>query len=342
MEPNSEKVEKRERIACLYLTFLNHPGGLSFRQIKKYIPLAYSGEPESARRKFERDKEELKNLGMDVLHHPPGSVLPNGSVASDHRYIPASEIHYLPQMNFSSDEARILASCLYRTVMKLKNRDEDSSLLESASAKLFYNIPEALFIDEIFSPGYLDFSTEQNHGENFTLAAVSEAILNKKIIKFSYHSSSGKRDRTAEPRGLIAHRGRWCLVAVCRDTKAVRHFYLDRMEKLEQTDTTFPNDSEFQIQNHLLHPLLIRNHEEAEITAFYSDDFDDTVSDYLSEIPDSLILKRTEKSFQFKTTNRDAFFSWMLKHPGMIRSLEPEGIKAKYNKFVSEIREFYS
>jgi len=338
---NSEKIEKRERIACLYLTFLNHPGGLSFSQIKKSIPLAYQGDPETARRKFERDKEDLKKLGLELIHHFPGSVSAGGREYLDHVYVPASEIHYLPELNFSIEEARTLASVLFRSVNRLKRKNSDSSLLESASAKLFYNIPEALFIDEIFDQPLIEHNAQKSASESEALALIHDSLRRRKILCFEYDSASGRRKRCSEGRGLIAHRGRWCFVAFCRDAGDIRHFYLDRMSSVEVTPDGYISDKKFQLNQHLLHPLNIHRHEKKRLKIYYSEDCDDAVSDYYSDIPSSLKPEKNYDSISFDTTNLNAFFSWMMKNPKAVVSIEPEYVKGLYNDFVRDIRGYY-
>jgi len=342
MEPEfTEKVEKRERIACLYLTFLNHPGGLSFRHIKKSLPLAYQGDSEAARRKFERDKEDLKKLGIDLIHYPPGSVTSKGREVHDHIYVPSSDIRYLPELNFSAEEARSLASVLYRAVRRLKENNQDASLLESAAAKLFFNIPEALFIDEIFKNTPQIQARNRSDDETSSLAVIHEAIRNRKLLSFEYESSSRIGKRSVEARGLIAHRGRWCLVAFCRTAGGIRHFYLDNIKNIEAVNERFEPDKNFKISLYLLHPLAIRNHEKIKVKIFYSENYEDAVSDYISEIPPALEPEKKENYFTCNVTNIEALYSWILKNPGIAEDIEPEDIKKKYNDFINEIRDYY-
>ncbi len=109
-------MNKLERIGCLYLTFLGHPGGLSFAQIREYLPDAYPAgpgeDPETSRRKFERDKDELRALGMDLKHHAAGETLPDGSLAGASIYVIAEELQRLPEIELSPGEVQTLSAVL--------------------------------------------------------------------------------------------------------------------------------------------------------------------------------------------------------------------------------------
>src|SRR5690349_12212610 len=112
----SDGPDKIERLACLYLAFLNNPRGLSFSELREALPLAYQGEFESGRRKFERDKEDLASMGMALDHYADGEPLPGGGTAEGHVYVPTEEIRRLHELRLTEDEAGALAFVLFGAI----------------------------------------------------------------------------------------------------------------------------------------------------------------------------------------------------------------------------------
>jgi predicted DNA-binding transcriptional regulator YafY len=204
---------------------------------------------------------------------------------------------------------------------------------------LFYNIPEALFINEIYDQPQLEQEAEK--GESEVLAVIHDSIRKRKVLNFEYDSASGKRKRCVEGRGLIAHRGRWCFVAYCRDARDIRHFYVDRMSEMEMLDQEFKPDKNFHLNQYLLHPLNIRSHEKIGVRIYYLEDYEDAVSDYFSDIPLSLHPKKGNIYFSCDTTNISAIFSWILKNPKIVKNIEPEEVKNQFNDFIRDIRGYY-
>lgn len=330
-----DQMNKTERLGCLYLTFLNHPSGISFGKLKDLLPIAYQGEEQSARRKFERDKDELKLLGMELKCLLPGDFRDDGSQVQDYIYVPAEEIRRMPDFILSEEEATALSRVIFSAMSKLSDSDDEHLILKNAAEKILYRNPELYFSK--YAPER-NFSYVNGSSEDLaTIGLVHDALSKSKKIEFSYHEEK----RIVDGRGLISHRGRWCLVASLSDSDEIRHFYIDEMKQFKMLKENVKKISGFDIRNYLLHPLAIRIHEFRDVLLTVSEDREDAVSDFLSGLPKSGCLKKDVSNFSFKTSNQEALFSWLLRNPGSISSIGPDSMHADYIKYLNEIKAYY-
>ncbi|HMU81699.1 MAG TPA: WYL domain-containing protein [Leptospiraceae bacterium] len=335
-----EGMAKMERLGCLYLTFLNHPNGLSFSKIRDNLAPAYSGDPESARRKFERDKDELRLLGLDLEHFPDGQALPNGNLARGHIYVPRNEFEKLPDLKMSAEEASALSAVLLYAIENTKD-ERNAELYRSAATKLLYRDPSLLSrgsSQDFWAPS-----------ESFVdhLAPIRSAIRKRLLLEIEYPDKElGSSIRLVEGRGLISHRGRWCLVGFARDANAIRYFYLDRIVSVNVTKTQFRADPRFNIKEHTLHPLTLSIHEAAVIDLLLHEEGKEAMVDFLSGIPDNRVKFGNEKNaariqLRIKTTNKEALFSFMFRNPGVVVQIGPEDIRKDYLNYIARIRSQY-
>lgn len=344
-ESNPGPLEKIERLGCLYLTFLNNPGGLSFQQIKGYLPLAYQGDQESSRRKFERDKEELKRLGLALRHFAPGETLPSGAPAPEHRYVPMEEIQRLPELRLSAEEASELAAVLFAAMDEYGTRDPELvENLKSAAMKLLYRHPASRAPEP--APGERP-RVAQNllaGGEEraaLRLGEVMDALHRRRVLALTYPAREGGAvERRVEGRGLLTHRGRWCLVAYCRKVQAIRSFYLDRMQSLEVLAETYRPDPDFRIKDYSLHPLGLRMHPVEELRLLLDEEREEIFRDFLIGLPAYLnATTAADGELRLQTSNRAALFSWMTRNPGVVRALGPEAARSAFRAYLAAMDE---
>lgn len=329
--PREEGMAKMERLGCLYLTFLNHPQGLTFEKIREQLPLAYTGDSETARRKFERDKDDLRAIGMELEHFPDGAPLPGGGMARGHVYIPRSDLERLPDLKLTPEETTTLATLLLYALEDA--RDERSrELLRSAASKLFFRSPLLL------GSGPKDFWTPARAKPDEKLALMRKAIQKRQVLELEYPDrGGGTAVRKIRPRGLISHRGRWCLVSHTQDGMALRYFYVDRVIQVRPGKGSFPPDPAFNIKEHSLHPLLLKIHDPVEVVMEAGPEHLETLSDFTAAAGAVVRGRR----ITFRTANLPAVFSFLLRHPGAAEALGPAGVHAEFQKYLSEIEELY-
>jgi len=100
---SAERIDKTERLLNLTLALLATKRPMTKAEIFEQIP-GYSGNPESMERMFERDKDELRDLGVTV------EVLPTDAYFNDeqgYQIIPRD--FFLEDISFTYEESLWLA-----------------------------------------------------------------------------------------------------------------------------------------------------------------------------------------------------------------------------------------
>ncbi len=336
-----DKIDKLERLACLYLTFLNNPRGISFSRIKNVMPYAYIGDPETIRRKFERDKEELKKLGMELRYIPSAKGARGSSSVEDRFYLPAETIESLPDIEMSSDEQQSLAALLLRGMADPQRDQQENDLLRSIASRLFYKNPVYLELRSFDRPPSPSSEKKREAAED-TLSTIHTALLKRRIITIHYVASSGKEsNRTLSGRGLISHRGRWCLIAYCHDSQAIRSFYVDRIGSCKVTARSYAPDRHFHIKDWSLHPFALQIHPPRPVCLQLNPDYEENFVSHIASLSKLLKLQQNGLQLQFETTNAAALFSWMVSYPQAIEQLGPQELLEDFQNHLEAMKELY-
>jgi proteasome accessory factor B len=210
---------RAERLVNLVLCLLSTRQFLSAERIRSIVP-GYADAPtdEAFFRMFERDKNELRELGV------PLEVGRNSGFDSVDGYRVARQDYELGEIDLEPAEAAAvaLASRLWESpdlagpahgaLLKLRAAgvevDEDSAGLGGRVQ------PRVVTADPAFGP---------------LLAAVQAG----RVVTFSHRrgGESGAQQRTVEPWGVVSWRGRWYLVGHDRDRGAARSFRVSRISE---------------------------------------------------------------------------------------------------------------
>ncbi len=210
---------KLERLLNLTAILLETKVPLSAEDIRTKV----DGYPEAGaafRRSFERDKDDIRNLGIPLeVARVPGTDPP----VDGYRIRP--ENYYLPDPGLHSDE--LAALHLASTVIRLTSDDNRSALW-----KLGGVADEELGEVESLASIPLDPA----------LGSLFAAVTARAAVRFLY-GPPDPAERELEPWRLDFQRGRWYLTGFDRGRQAERNFRLDRIEgpvtQLEGTDAAF-------------------------------------------------------------------------------------------------------
>jgi proteasome accessory factor B len=237
--PNRVPVE--ERLFSLVLALLATESGLTKSEIlssvqgyrQRYDP---AGGNASLERQFERDKDDIRELGVPLETVEDPSDAGNNQAL---RYrIPKGSYDLPPDIAFSPEEMTLLglAATVWRegslsaesrrAIMKLRSLG-----VESDGTVLGY-APRLRARDSAFEP-------------------LSIALEKHNIVTFEYlkPGEASARTRTVAPLALVQHQGRWHLTGIDQDAHGSRTFLLSRIVgSVRTTPKTFtPEGSDFAV-----------------------------------------------------------------------------------------------
>ncbi|MBB5081157.1 helix-turn-helix transcriptional regulator [Nonomuraea endophytica] len=203
---------KTERLLNLVICLLATRRPLSAEQIRQAVPGYDRDGDEAFQRMFERDKNELREIGIpiDVVRDPwedePGYRIERQS-------------YELPEITLEADEAAVLG--LAAQVW------QRASLAEAASGALLKLRAGGVATDPA-GGGALELRVDTRDP---AFPALWDAVRDRRVVRFDYRSAGSEnvRTRTVEPWGVVSRRGRWYLAGFDRDRDAPRAFRLSRI-----------------------------------------------------------------------------------------------------------------
>jgi proteasome accessory factor B len=253
------KSSKIQRWIDLLAALLRHHYPVTFDQLIREVP-AYAAEqrPESRRRTFERDKDELRRFGIPIETVDSDDGEPHGyrlrvrdfylpylAVRSEGRAKPNKLDPYgyrsLPTLSFEPEELAAVADAAARV------RALGDPLLaehaESAMRKLACDLP----LDSAASPDARLVPPKARANPDL-LVTLDRALEHRKRVTFRYHTmgSDSTGTRTVEPFGLFFLNQHWYLAARAPGDEVVKNFRLNRMEAVE-VNPKQPNSADYQI-----------------------------------------------------------------------------------------------
>ena len=230
---------KAERLINLMAMLLDARRPVSLQDIQSSVYRSYEQDFAAFKRMFERDKSELRELGIPIQTQP---LHPLGDEAEG--YLIPKDAYYLPEIEFSPDEriALVMLKELAASGTLPLSRD-----LASAFMKLSPDLGP-LSRPDTSLPCRVDLAAEdEGH-----LEPLFDAVLRHKTVGFSYRSlrSPEPQERTVDPYGLYGQSGRWYLVGFDYLREALRSFRASRIvggprlidADTEEADFTVPAD----------------------------------------------------------------------------------------------------
>lgn len=215
------RVPVEERLFSLVLALLATENGLTKSEILSTVQgyrqrFDAQGENSSLERQFERDKDDIRELGVPLETVEAPDAAGNNQLL---RYRIPKGAYDLPQdVMFSPEEVTLLglAATVWRegslsaesrrALMKLR------SLGVEANDPIVGYAPRLRVRESAFDP-------------------LSQALERHAIVQFPYlkPGESASRQRTVAPLALVQHQGRWHLTGIDQDAKGSRTFLLTRI-----------------------------------------------------------------------------------------------------------------
>jgi proteasome accessory factor B len=211
---------KTERLLGLVVCLLSTRRYLTAEQIRAAVP-GYPEQDDLFKRMFERDKEDLRDLGVPLetgVNHP---------FDEDPGYRIRQQAYQLPELRLEADEAAVLG-----LAARVWRRAELAGAAAGALLKL-----RAAGIDAGLDGGD-DENSPVAPGIEPHLGAPEpafgplwEAVRDRRPVTFSYRAAgrSDPQRRELEPWGVVNRHGRWYVAGRDRGRDATRVFRLDRI-----------------------------------------------------------------------------------------------------------------
>ena len=203
---------KTERLLGLVVCLLSSERYLTALQIRAAVP-GYPESFEAFKRMFERDKEELRELGIPL---ETGS---NSAFDEEPGYRIPRQAYEMPEIRLEPDEAAVLA--LAARVWR------QAELAGAAAGALLKLRAAGVDAEETPQPGI-----EPRLAGEAAFGPLWEAVRDRRPVTFAYRAvgRSEPQQRRLEPWGVVNRHGRWYVAGHDRDRDAVRVFRLSRIE----------------------------------------------------------------------------------------------------------------
>lgn len=350
---------KLQRWLDLIHCLLAHRLPITFETIEREVP-GYSGAAKAAqKRTFERDKDELRRLGIPI-------VTEGNEGANDTAYRLLSKDFYLPYLavvsergvskpppvgrdgyqgldtlTFEADELGVIAEAGARA---LQLGDEYlASEARSALRKLAFDLP----LDAARTEGSMTMVRPRANAVPELLADLHTALLGRKRVEITYNSmTAGETStRTVEPYGLAFLSGHWYLVGRDVEQDAVRNFRANRVLKAK-VNTARPNTRDYEI------PASFKLREHAQVRAPWQLGDGEPLEAVVEFAPASgatraamalgtAVPDRTDQR-RFEVRRSDVFSRWLLSFAGEARPVSPESLVREFIDLACATKELYA
>lgn len=310
MIPSDKSAEKFERQMNLLAALSDTVQGIRAVDVQQRVP-GYNSDHDSFRRTFERDKKDLLSLGVPI-------EVVAGATADLTAYRVDKSKYELPDPGLESDELAALHLALETVTVGSSPGDMARAMwrlggVVDASSRDSVGIPVGE-LTEIPSDS--------------SLVPLFRAVTERRVVSFTYESSTGISHRSVEPWHLDFKRGRWNLTAFDLERGEQRNFRLDRVRSDVQLDEPGSHS----------HPIPSTPSEPADPWEFGDNEpvlmtvrFDSEVSDFARQSLSSCAVSEQasgELTFQVPVANWPAFRSFVLSFLDHAEILEPPEARA--------------
>lgn len=210
---------KVERLVNLVIALLSTRGYITAEKIRSNVAgYADSASAEAFSRMFERDKNELRDLGIPLEVGRASAWDPTEG------YRINRDAYSLPAVELTPDEAAAVAVAtqLWESPELITATQGALLKLRAAGVEVDPDAPVA-----IASPA----GVPGLRGSEDVLGMLLTAIDSRQVVQFPHRPSRAEpfTTRIVEPWGVVTEKGRWYLVGHDRDRDATRTFRLSRI-----------------------------------------------------------------------------------------------------------------
>ncbi len=205
--------QKTERLLSLVVCLLSARRYLTAGQIRDAVP-GYPEAFDAFKRMFERDKDELRELGI------PLETGTNAGADEEIGYRISRQAYELPEIRLEPDEAAVLglAARVWR----------QAELAGAAAGALLKLRAAGIDAEETTQPGI----EPRLQTEEAAFAPLWQAVRDRRPVTFGYQAAgrATPQRRNLEPWGVVNRHGRWYVAGLDRDREQERVFRLSRID----------------------------------------------------------------------------------------------------------------
>ncbi len=329
-------MNKLERLMNLVAMLLEVRRPATLEQIRNSIPdYRKQRSMASFKRMFERDKSELREMGIPIR------VEPVDAFGEETGYRIPKEEYYLPEVEFTLEEkaALLLVSRFASGGMIPLSREASSALL-----KLSPDLGRSGEEGPLRIPVRFAHPAESPEA----LSKLWEASVRRKTVRFAYRSlgSPEVRERSLDPYGIYFDRGAWYVVGFCHLRNEVRSFRLSRMDRVElvnpdSPDPDFRRPAEFRLRDYSrVLPWEFEEGTEYQAEVRLSPRIAWWVERDLGDVYPFRCLEDGGAVIKVRVRNEDAFFDWVLSLAEDAEVLSPPGLREKTVRRLEEMLEY--
>ncbi len=214
-------MNRTQRLLELVYFLMKAARPVTLAELRDAFPDYRADKEESSRRKFERDKETLRQLGVAIR------VVTEEETETAAYTIDVEET-LLPPISFEEDE--VLALVLLSRVARHIEHFPLARQTDEALRKILYDRQDDPERDFEAGPVVCLPDEASNPRQREWLERIHEGIEKRKTLLTRYHTfwSDRVNDRAIDPYGLIYQEGRWSLIGRCHLRGEVRTFLVER------------------------------------------------------------------------------------------------------------------
>ena len=204
---------KTERLLSLVVCLLSSNRYLTATQIRAAVP-GYPDSFDAFKRMFERDKDELRELGI------PLETGMSAAADDEPGYRISRQAYELPEIRLEPDEAAVLG-----LAARVWRRAE---LAGAAAGALLKLRAAGIDAEDTTQPG---IEPRLQTGEA-AFGPLWEAVRDRRPVSFGYRGAgrSTSQQRNLEPWGVVNRHGRWYVAGLDTDRGETRVFRLSRID----------------------------------------------------------------------------------------------------------------
>jgi proteasome accessory factor B len=205
-----ERMEPLERLLNLVGLLLETPTPLTYEQIRDTLDAYRADKVDSAKRMFERDKDQLREFGI------PLRLVDTDVWGTEQGYIIPKDEYYLPEIEFTPEELGAL--------LVAAQSGGENTRAEQAARKLLYGADGGVLAGLAGGP-----LASGSDARSALVIDCADAAQRRRRVGFGYRNAHGQEgERLVDAYAMVFRGGHWYLVGHDSARDDVRAFRLSR------------------------------------------------------------------------------------------------------------------